>query len=67
MDPVIAVGLAAAIVQFIEVGSKTIKGLSDFHGILDEIPRAFRHAKAKLPLIVSGLDKIKDPAIAGVF
>lgn len=48
-------------------GSKTIKGLSDFHGTLDEIPRAFRHVKAQLPLIVSRLDKIKDRAIAGVF
>lgn len=67
MDPVAAVDLAAAIVQFIEVGSKTIKGLSDFHGTLDEIPRAFGHAKAKLPLIMSGLDKIKDRAVAGVF
>ncbi|KAK0662959.1 hypothetical protein QBC41DRAFT_329440 [Cercophora samala] len=67
MDPVTAVGLAAAIAQFLEVGAKTIKRLSDFHDNLDEIPQAFRRVKTKLPLIVNGLDKVKDQAVAGAF
>ncbi|KAK4223001.1 short-chain dehydrogenase [Podospora fimiseda] len=57
MDPLTAVSLAGVIVQFVEVGTKTAKRLSDFRD----------HINAKLPLIVEGLDRIKDQVESGLF
>ncbi|KAK3989393.1 short-chain dehydrogenase [Cladorrhinum sp. PSN332] len=67
MDPLTALGLAGNIVQFIEVGSKLVKRLSDFRDSVNETPQAYRQVKAKLPLIVEGLDRIKDQAESGLF
>lgn len=59
MDPVSAIGLAAAIVQFIDIGAKVAKRLHSFSNDLDQVPKAFRQMSVNLPLIVDGLRRIK--------
>ena len=60
MDPITAIGLAAAIVQFVDVGSRIVKRLSDFSNHSDQIPKAFRQVKTELPLIIDGVRRIQD-------
>jgi len=60
MEPVTAISLAAAIVQFVDVGAKIVKRLSDFSNNIDEIPKAFRQIKTQLPLIINGVRRIQD-------
>ncbi|KAK1830481.1 short-chain dehydrogenase [Podospora conica] len=60
MEPVTAIGLVAAIVQFVDVGSRIVKRLSDFNNNLDQIPKAFRQVKTELPLIIDGVRRIQD-------
>jgi len=60
MEPVTAIGLAAAIVQFVDIGAKIVKRLSDFSNNIEEIPKAFRQIKTQLPLIIDGVRRIQD-------
>ena len=62
MDPVTIIGLTAAIVQFVEFGTKIVKRLSDFSNSLDQIPEAFRQVVTILPLIINGARRIQDQA-----
>jgi len=65
MDPISAVGLAAAIVQFIEVATKVVNRLSDFGSDASQIPKTFRQVKIELPLIIDGLRRIHEQAASG--
>ncbi|KAF7511844.1 hypothetical protein GJ744_003077 [Endocarpon pusillum] len=53
------VGLAAAIVQFVDFSAKIIKRLDEFVAATDNIPECFRDIKAQLPLIVNTLHSIR--------
>lgn len=59
MDPVSAIGLAAAILQFIDVANKVVARLSDFGDAIEQAPRAFRQIHTELPLIIDCLRRIK--------
>ena len=59
-----AVGLASAIVQFIEFGTKIVTRLSDFSAEVEDVPKTFRLIKVQLPLIFNTLQQIKDQADA---
>lgn len=66
MDPLTALSLAAAILQFVEAGSKIVKRLSEFSPALDDIPRSFRQVRTELPLIIDGLRRVNEQAKAGL-
>ncbi|KAK4463265.1 P-loop containing nucleoside triphosphate hydrolase protein [Cladorrhinum samala] len=66
MDPLTALSLAAAILQFVEAGSKIVKRLSEFTADLDDIPRSFRQVRTELPLIIDGLRRINEQVEAGL-
>lgn len=53
------VGLAAAIVQFVDFSAKIITRLEEFVAATDNIPECFRDIKAQLPLIVNTLQSIR--------
>jgi N-terminal domain on NACHT_NTPase and P-loop NTPases len=61
-DPITAIGLVAAILQFIEIGARVASRMSDFSNSVDDIPKTFRHIKINLPLIVDSLRRIKAQA-----
>lgn len=52
MDPLTAVGLASAIVSFIDIGTKIAKRMKELSEAGD-IPEVFRDIRTRLPLILS--------------
>lgn len=64
-EAVAAIGLAAAILQFIDFGGKAISRLREFHSHLEEVPKAFQNISNILPLLVDGLGKVKEQVEAG--
>ena len=54
-----AVGLAASIVTFVDVSSKVLARLRDFHLITQEAPEVFQDIKARLPLMIDIMTRIK--------
>ena len=52
MDPVTAIGLAAAVVNFVELGSKITKRLRELSEAGD-VPEVFRDIRTRLPLLTS--------------
>lgn len=59
MDPVSAIGVAAAIVQFVDLGTKFVKRLKDYSSAASEIPKSLQHISNQLPLLVNTLDRLK--------
>ena len=57
-----AVGLASAIVQFIDFGTKVVNRLSVFPSKVGDVPETFRLIKVQLPLILDTLQQTKDQA-----
>ncbi|OBT84786.1 hypothetical protein VE02_06923 [Pseudogymnoascus sp. 03VT05] len=59
-DPLTAVGIVANIVQLVDFSAKVLARLDDFQSNLGEIPKAFRHIKAELPVLQDALKQTKD-------
>ena len=59
MEPVTALGVAAATIQFIDSGSKFVKRLRELAEIGD-VPKAFRDARTRLPLIMSIVNRTQN-------
>ena len=59
-----AVGLASAIVQFVDFGTKIVTRISEFSAEVEEVPKTFRLIKVQLPLILNTLQQTKDQADA---
>jgi hypothetical protein len=66
-DPLTVVGIVANIDGLVEFSTKVLTRLNDFQSTLGEIPKAFRHIKAELPVLQETLkqtiDKIDHGAI----
>jgi len=54
-----AVGLAASIVTFVDVSTKVLARLSEFHSTANEAPGVFRDITTQLPLIVDIMTRIE--------
>ena len=59
-DPLTVVGIIASIVQLVDFSTKVLARLDDFQSNLGEIPKAFRHIKAELPVLQETLKQTKD-------
>jgi hypothetical protein len=59
-DPLTVVGIVANIVQLVDFSTKVLARLDDFQTNLREIPKAFRHIKAELPVLQETLRQSKD-------
>jgi hypothetical protein len=59
-DPLTVVGIIANIVQLVDFSTKVLARLNDFQSSFGEIPKAFRHIKAELPLLQETLNTTKD-------
>jgi len=53
------VGVVSNIIQLVDFGSKVLRRLNDFQSSLGEIPKAFRHVKAELPILLDTLEQTK--------
>ncbi|KAF4456185.1 short-chain dehydrogenase, partial [Fusarium austroafricanum] len=60
MDPVTGIGLAAAVIQLIEVSAKITKRLAEFSSanLENGPPKSFRNIMTTLPLITDGLQNL---------
>jgi N-terminal domain on NACHT_NTPase and P-loop NTPases len=54
-----AVGIVANIIQIADFGSRVLKRLEEYRSELGEIPEAFRHIKAELPVLLDALQQTK--------
>jgi N-terminal domain on NACHT_NTPase and P-loop NTPases len=52
-----AVGLAASIAAFVELGVTVVKRLKEFHDDVDDVPEVFRSVKNELPLTINTLER----------
>lgn len=60
MDPLSAIGLASAIVQFISFGLEVAKRLDEFNSAdSNEVPRSLQAIRTQLPLLLNSLSRIK--------
>ncbi len=62
MDPVSALGVAAAIAQFVDLSTKIVKRLKDYSSAASEVPKSLQHISIQLPLLVNALDRLKTDA-----
>lgn len=53
------VGIVANIIQVVDSGSRVLKRLEEYQSKLGEIPEAFRHIKAELPVLLDALQQTK--------
>jgi len=53
------VGIVANIIQVVDFGSRVLKCLEEYQSKLGEIPEAFRHIKAELPVLLDALQQTK--------
>ena len=61
MDPVTALGVAAAIVQFVNLGVKVTKKLSEYvNASPGDMPKSLRSINIQLPLLLNALSRIQD-------
>jgi hypothetical protein len=59
------VGIVANIIQLVDFGSRVLKRLEEYQSKLGEIPEAFRHIKAELPVLLDALRQTKAAIDAG--
>ena len=59
MDPLTAIGLASAIVQFIDFGFKVYKRLDEFSSNSSDVPRSLQAISTQIPLLLNSLSRIK--------
>lgn len=59
------VGLVAAIIQFIDFGTKVVQRLEEFNSKAKEIPGIFRDICIQLPLLIKDLKQTKEDIEAG--
>lgn len=68
MDPLSAIGLASAIVQFVQFGFQIADRLQDLTSTHPgQIPKALQSISMHLPLLVNSLSKIKSDSRIGAF
>ncbi|KAI9860963.1 MAG: hypothetical protein M1813_005642 [Trichoglossum hirsutum] len=58
-EALVAVGIIANIIQIVDFGSRVLKRLEEYQSKLEEIPEAFRHIKAELPVLLDALQQTK--------
>jgi hypothetical protein len=51
------VGIIANIVQLVDFSSRVLKRLEDYQSQLGDIPEAFRHINASLPVLLDALQQ----------
>jgi hypothetical protein len=58
-EALVVVGVISNIIQLVDFGAKVLHRLNDFQSSGREIPKAFRHIKAQLPILLDTLEQTK--------
>lgn len=61
------IGLASSIVTFVDVSTKVLERLREFHSIAKETPGVFRHITIQLPLLIDIMRRIERERAEGSF
>jgi hypothetical protein len=64
-EPLAVVGIVASIAQLIVFGSQVLERLEEYQSKLGDIPKAFRHIKTELPVLLDALQRTKASIDAG--
>ena len=68
MDPISAIGVAAAVAQFCQIGFQVARRLSEYNSVSQhDIPKSLRSITAQLPLLLNALNRSKSDADLGKF
>ncbi len=59
MDPLSAIGVAASIAQFINLGIQVAARLKEYNSATSDVPKALQHISAQLPLLLRSLERVK--------
>ena len=59
MDPLTAIGVAASIAQFINLGIQVAARLKEYNSATTDVPKALQHISAQLPLLLRSLERVK--------
>jgi hypothetical protein len=59
------VGIVASIIQLVDFGSRVLKRLEEYQSQLGDIPEAFCHIRAQLPVLLDALRQTKAAIDAG--
>lgn len=59
------VGIVANIIQLVDFGSRILRRLEEYQSKFGDIPEAFRHIKAELPVLVDALQQTQSAIDAG--
>jgi hypothetical protein len=59
-DLLTVIGIIANIVQLVDFSAKVLARLNEFQSSVGEVPKAFRHIKAELPVLQETLRQTKD-------
>ena len=59
MDPISAIGVAASIAQFVNLGVKVATRLKEYNSASTDVPKSLQHISSQLPLLLSALDRMK--------
>ncbi|RYP64315.1 hypothetical protein DL771_008817 [Monosporascus sp. 5C6A] len=64
-DPLTVVGIVANIIQLVDFGSRVLNRLEEYQSKFGDLPEAFRHIKAELPVPLDALRQTKAAIDAG--
>ncbi|KAI4121535.1 MAG: hypothetical protein LQ347_006820 [Umbilicaria vellea] len=64
-EAVAAIGLAAAIITFVDVGGEVLSRLREYRSTTQEIPRVLREITTQLPLMIDIMERIKSGCADG--
>ena len=59
MDPLSAIGVAASIAQFVNLGIQVAARLKEYNAATNDVPKALQHIAAQLPLLLRSLERVK--------
>ncbi|KAF2445200.1 hypothetical protein P171DRAFT_291512 [Karstenula rhodostoma CBS 690.94] len=60
------IGITASVLQLVDFGSRLLKRLETYQTQVGEIPEAFRHIKAELPVLLDALRQTQSAIDSGV-
>jgi hypothetical protein len=58
MEGLAAAGAASSIIQIVDFGTKVCKRIIEYSSACRELPEAFKHVNAQLPLVAIALERI---------
>ncbi|RYP42475.1 hypothetical protein DL767_000163 [Monosporascus sp. MG133] len=64
-EPLTVVGIVANIIQLVDFGSRVLSRLEEYQSNFGDVPEAFRHIKAELPVLLDALRQTKAAIDAG--